>query len=56
MGRHSVGWEYVHIAVDDYSRLAYAEVLTDEKAVTAVGFLGRAVAFFARYGITVEAV
>jgi transposase len=45
------GWEYVHVAVDDYSRLAYAEVLTDEKATTAVGFLRRAVAFYARHGI-----
>jgi transposase len=36
--RNTVGWEYVHIAVDDYSRLAYAEVLPDEKAVTAVAF------------------
>ena len=52
--RHSVGWEYVHIAVDDYSRLAYAEVLPDQKAVTAVGFLRRAVAFYKRYGITIE--
>ena len=50
------GWEYVHIAVDDYSRLAYAEVLPDEKAATAVGFLRRAVAFYRRYGIHVEAV
>jgi transposase InsO family protein len=52
--RRTVGWEYVHIAVDDDSRLAYAEVLRDEKATTAVGFLRRAVAFFARYGIRVE--
>ena len=50
------GWEFVHIAVDDYSRLAYAEVLLDERASTAAGFLRRAVAFFARYGITVERV
>ena len=48
------GWEYVHIAVDDYSRLAYAEVLPDEKATTAIGFLRRAVAFYRRYGIRVE--
>ena len=50
------GWEYVHVAVDDYSRLAYAEVLFDERAVTAAAFLTRAVAFFARYGIHVQAV
>jgi transposase InsO family protein len=52
--RRTVGWEYVHIAVDDYSRLAYAEVLADEKAATAVGFLRRAVAYYRRYGIKVE--
>jgi transposase len=50
------GWEYVHIAVDDHSRLAYAEVLPDEKAATAVGFLRRAVAFYRRHGIHVDAV
>jgi transposase InsO family protein len=50
------GWEYVHVAVDDYSRLAYAEVLADEKAATAAGFLRRAVAFYARHGIRVERV
>jgi transposase InsO family protein len=44
----------VHIAIDDCTRLAYAEVLSDEKAVTVVAFLGRAVEFFARHGITVE--
>jgi transposase InsO family protein len=54
--RRMVGFEYVHIAIDDHSRLAYAEVLTDEKAHTAVGFLRRAVAFFARHGIRVERV
>jgi transposase InsO family protein/transposase len=48
------GWEFVHIAVDDYSRLAYAEVLSDETAATAAGFLARAVAFYRRYGIDVE--
>jgi transposase InsO family protein len=52
--RNTVGWEYVHIAIDDFSRLAYAEVLPDEKAATAVGFLRRAIAFFRRYGIRVE--
>jgi hypothetical protein len=52
--RGTVGYEYVHIAIDDYSRLAYAEVLPDEKAATAVGFLRRAVAFYRRYGIGVE--
>src|SRR5689334_8425298 len=48
------GWEFVHVCVDDATRLAYVEVLEDEKASTAVGFLRRAVAFYARHGITVE--
>jgi transposase InsO family protein len=52
--RGMVGFEYVHIAIDDYSRLAYAEVLPDEKALTAAGLLRRAVRFYRRYGITVE--
>jgi len=46
-----IGWEYVHICVDDATRLAYVEVLADEKATTAVGFLRRAVAHFRAYGI-----
>jgi transposase InsO family protein len=54
--RLQVGWEYVHVAVDDYTRLAYAEVLDDEKASTAIAFLRRAIAFFARHAITVERV
>jgi transposase InsO family protein len=52
--RRTVGWECVHIAIDDCTRLAYAEVLGDEKAVTVVAFLKRAVEFFARHGMTVE--
>jgi len=52
--RNTVGWEYVHIAIDDATRLAYVEVLDDEKALTAIGFLRRAVKHFASYGITVE--
>jgi transposase InsO family protein len=52
--RKTIGWEYVHVAVDDHSRLAYAEVLPDQKATTAVAFLRRAVAFYRRYGIEVE--
>ena len=52
--RAQVGWECVHIAIDDCTRLAYAEVLTDEKAATAIGFLRRALAFYRRHGIKVE--
>lgn len=54
VARKTVGWECVHIAIDDATRLAYAEVLTDEKATTVIGFLRRAIAFYARHGITVE--
>jgi transposase InsO family protein/transposase-like protein len=54
--RRTKGWDYVHVAVDDATRLAYAEVLSDEKAITIVGFLRRTIAFFARYGVTVERV
>ena len=49
------GWEFVHVAIDDATRLAYVEVLADEKAVTAIAFLRRAVAFFESHGMTVEA-
>ena len=54
--RYEQGWEYVHVAVDDATRLAYVEVLEDEKAVTATAFLRRAVAFYARHGVTVQRV
>jgi transposase InsO family protein len=54
--RGVIGWDYVHVAIDDATRLAYAEVLPDEKAATAIAFLGRALAFYARHGITVERV
>jgi transposase InsO family protein len=55
--RHQgAGWDYVHVAVDDYSRLAYAEVLLDERASTAAGFLRRATAWYQQHGISVERV
>lgn len=53
--QQGLGWEFVHIAIDDCTRLAYAEVLDDERATTAIGFLRRAVAFYSRRGITVQA-
>jgi transposase InsO family protein len=52
--RKTVGWEFVHVAIDDATRLAYVEVLGDEKAVTAIAFLRRAVEHFSSYGMTVE--
>ena len=54
--RNTVGWEAVHVCVDDATRLAYVEVLKDEKATTAIGFLRRALAFYRRHGIRVERV
>ena len=50
------GYEYVHVCVDDFSRLAFVEILDDERALTAIGFLRRAVAWFAARGVTVERV
>jgi transposase InsO family protein len=50
----SLGWEFVHVAVDDCTRLAYVEVLLDERPASAIGFLRRAVAFYRRHGIRVE--
>jgi transposase InsO family protein len=51
-----IGWEFVHVCVDDYTRLAYVEVLEDEKGPTTVGFLRRAVAWFADRGVQVRGV
>jgi transposase InsO family protein len=47
-----VGFDYVHSLVDDHSRLAYSEVLPDEKGATCAAFLARAAAYFAAHGIT----
>jgi transposase InsO family protein len=57
-GHHNYkpGWEAVHVCVDDTSRLAYVEVLPDEKAATSIGFLARAVNWFAERGITIQRV
>ena len=52
----TAGWEFVHVCVDDATRLAYAEVLKDERGKTAAGFLRRAVKWFSSMGITVERV
>jgi transposase InsO family protein/transposase-like protein len=54
--RPAIGYEFVHVAIDDATRLAYAEVLPDERARTAVGFLLRALRYFRSMGITVRRV
>jgi transposase InsO family protein len=50
--RHTDGIDYVHAIIDDHSRLAYAEVHADQRAATVAGFVERALAFYARHGIT----
>jgi transposase InsO family protein len=53
--RHrGIGWDQVHVAIDDHSRLAYAEELPDQSPATTAGFLRRAWRFYAAHGITVE--
>lgn len=57
--RHSsrgCGWDFVHVMVDDCSRVAYAEIVSDERGQTAVGFLRRGLAWFASLGVRVERV
>ncbi|MGE5713876.1 MAG: IS481 family transposase [Betaproteobacteria bacterium] len=51
---HGIGWEALHVAIDDASRLAYTELLADEKKESAIAFLGRALDWFARHGVAVE--
>ena len=51
-----IGWEYVHVAVDDHTRIAYAEVLRNEKADTSIAFLRRARDWYARRGIEIQRV
>jgi transposase InsO family protein len=50
--KHGTGFDYVHSLVDDHSRLAYSEILPDEKGPTCAGFLLRAAGYFAEHGIT----
>lgn len=54
--RPLIGTAFVHTVIDDHSRIAYAEICTDEKAATAIGVLKRAVAWFADHGVTIERV
>jgi transposase InsO family protein len=50
------GWECVHVAIDDYSRVAFVEVLPDERAATCIAFLDRAITWFAERAVRVERV
>jgi len=52
--KRGTGWEYLHVAIDDACRLAYSEVLANEKAESAVAFTNRALAWFKRLGVSVE--
>jgi transposase len=52
--RIKIGYDYVHTAIDDYTRLAYSEVLPDEKDLTCAAFLHRALAWFAAHGVRVR--
>jgi transposase InsO family protein len=55
INRHrGIGWEYLHVAVDDASRLAYTEILPDERKASAIAFLARTLAWFARHGVKIE--
>lgn len=54
--KRGLGYDYVHSAVDDHSRVAYSEILDDEKGATCAGFLLRAAAFFTSHGVTPERV
>lgn len=51
-----IGWEALHVAIDAYSRVTYAEVLPDERASTAAGFLARALAWYTALGVHIRAV
>ena len=51
---HGIGWEALHVCIDDASRLAYSEILPDERKESATAFLDRALAWFARSGVAVE--
>ena len=54
--KRGIGWDFLHVCIDDASRLAYTEILPDERKESAVAFLARALAWFASLGVTVERV
>jgi len=54
--RRGVGWEYVHVCIDDHSRIAFAKIMPNEKKVSAIVFLKAALAYYASLGVKVERV
>ena len=54
--KRGIGWDFLHVCIDDASRLAYTEILPDERKESAVAFLERAIAWFTTLGVTVERV
>jgi transposase InsO family protein len=57
VNRHlGIGWEFVHVCIDDASRIAFSRVMRDERKASAVAFLEAAVAYYASLGVTVERV
>ena len=53
---HGIGWEFVHVCIDDASRIAFVQVLVDQRKESAVAFLEAAVAYFAKLGVRIERV
>jgi transposase InsO family protein/transposase len=53
---HGIGWEFVHVCIDDASRIAFVQVLPDQRKESAVGFLEAAVTYFAKLGVQIERV
>jgi transposase InsO family protein len=53
---HGIGWEFAHVCIDDASRVAFVQVMTDQRKESAVTFLEEAVAYYARLGIRIERV
>ena len=51
-----VGWEYMHVAIDDHSRIAFATIMPDQKKRSAISFLKEAIAYYARLGVKIERV
>ncbi len=53
---HGIGWEFVHVCIDDASRVAFVQVMADQRKETAVAFLADAVAYYAKLGVRIERV